>query len=310
MEPTENQHWVPKFLIKNFADRDGRVFRLDIKTDIVTKPPPKYAASEAAFNEFEIEGRSVSYERELMKIETKAAPILKGIVASGSLAACNDDDRRKLADFMAAQSFRTEAFYKGFDETIPRKAFGGLFAQAWRSAFIVADELLGRSWALMEAAGDDFFYLGDNPLVLQRTANPNDGTGLGFDVAGVESFLPLSPKFALYMPCRSVGHELIEGFDNAQAIERGAPATKLGRTLSRNILAEHAPLYDALTTGAAFPCRAVNVENLNYLQCSWAYAAIYSNKRDFDFPHRVFRETPQYREAPRVSMTDIGPRGC
>jgi len=25
----ENQHWVPKFLIKNFADADGRVFSLD-----------------------------------------------------------------------------------------------------------------------------------------------------------------------------------------------------------------------------------------------------------------------------------------
>ncbi len=26
----ENQHWVPRFLIKNFADLDGRVFFLDI----------------------------------------------------------------------------------------------------------------------------------------------------------------------------------------------------------------------------------------------------------------------------------------
>ncbi len=309
MEQVENQHWVPKFLIKHFADRDGRVFRLDIKTDIVTKPPPKHAASEVAFNEFEIEGRSVSYERELTKIETKAAPVLKGIVASGSLAGCSGDDRRKLADFMAAQCFRTEAFYKGFDQTIPRKAFGGVFAQAWRSAFIVADELVGRRWALMEAVGDSFFYLGDNPLVLQRTADPNDGTGLGFDVAGVEALLPLSPQFALYMPCRSVGNDLIEGFDNAQAIERGEPTTELGRTLSQKILTEHVPLYDALMTGVPFACRPENVENLNYLQCSWAYAAVYSHKRDFDFPLRVYRDTPQYRGAPKVSMTAMGSRG-
>jgi hypothetical protein len=34
----ENQHWVPKFLIKNFADSDGQVFCLDIHTDWVTNP--------------------------------------------------------------------------------------------------------------------------------------------------------------------------------------------------------------------------------------------------------------------------------
>ena len=41
----ENQHWVPKFLIKAFADTDGCVFSLNIQTDEVTKPPPKNAAS-------------------------------------------------------------------------------------------------------------------------------------------------------------------------------------------------------------------------------------------------------------------------
>jgi hypothetical protein len=49
----ENQHWVPKLLLKNFAD-DGRVYCLDIQTDKITKRPPKYAASERGFNEFEI----------------------------------------------------------------------------------------------------------------------------------------------------------------------------------------------------------------------------------------------------------------
>ncbi len=32
----QNQHWVPKFLIKNFADHDGRVFCLEVHTDRVT----------------------------------------------------------------------------------------------------------------------------------------------------------------------------------------------------------------------------------------------------------------------------------
>jgi hypothetical protein len=39
----ENQHWVPKFLIRHFADKDGRVFCLDIHTNEVTKRPPRLA---------------------------------------------------------------------------------------------------------------------------------------------------------------------------------------------------------------------------------------------------------------------------
>ena len=63
----DNQHWVPKFLIKNFADVDGRVFCLNIQTDEVTKPPPKYAASDVGFNDFHVNGQAVSYEDHLEK---------------------------------------------------------------------------------------------------------------------------------------------------------------------------------------------------------------------------------------------------
>jgi hypothetical protein len=306
MTKNENQHWVPKFLIRNFADTDGRVFRLDIQTDVITKPPPKHAAAAIAFNEFGIDGRSISFEAELTKIETRAAPILQSIVAAGSVTGCSSRDRRKLADFMAAQSFRTEAFYRGFDGSITRNAFGEIFAQAWRSAFIVADELYRRHWALMEAVGETFFYLGDSPLVLQRTENPSDGSGLGFDVSGVEAFLPLSPRFALYMPCRFVSDQIIEGFANAKAVSQGAPTTELGRELAQKILSEHSPLHVALTTGVALPCLTENIENLNYLQCSWAFSAVYSHERRFDFARKVFRETPQFRQAPKVSMIGIG----
>jgi Protein of unknown function (DUF4238) len=61
----ENQHWVPKFLIKNFADADARVFSLDIQTDEVIKPPPKSAASAEGFNDFVMNGETVSFEDRL-----------------------------------------------------------------------------------------------------------------------------------------------------------------------------------------------------------------------------------------------------
>src|ERR1700761_4993608 len=114
----ENQHWVPKLLFKNFAD-DGRVYCLDIHTDKLTKPPPKYAASEQGFNDFEIDGKLVSFEGKFQKIETKAAPVLKRIVNAQSLAALSPIDRYHIARFIAAQSSRTKAFYEGLTDKPP-----------------------------------------------------------------------------------------------------------------------------------------------------------------------------------------------
>jgi hypothetical protein len=65
------------------------------------------------------------------------------------------------------------------------------------------------------------------------------------------------------------------------------------------------PLYKAMTTGMALPAQPEHVENLNYLQCSWAHSAVYSNRRDFTFAQRVFRENPSYREVPTTSLIDM-----
>src|SRR5229473_6632333 len=118
-----NQHWVPKFLIRNFADSDGRVFCLDIHTDRVTKPPPKNTASEQGFNDFTLDGEAVSFEHKLEKIETKAAPVLRRIVRATSLSGTGWDERQRVAEFMAAQSFRTKAFYEGLAGKPERQEF-------------------------------------------------------------------------------------------------------------------------------------------------------------------------------------------
>jgi hypothetical protein len=91
----ENQHWVPKLLLKKFADTDGRVFQLDIHSNVVTKPPPRKAASSPGFNNFDIEGQVVSFEKRLETVETKAAPVLKRIIEARSLSGLSSIDRKK-----------------------------------------------------------------------------------------------------------------------------------------------------------------------------------------------------------------------
>jgi hypothetical protein len=271
-------------------------------------------ASEQGFNNFQIDGKLVSFEGKLQKIETKAAPVLMRIVKGRSLAGLSQRDRRHIADFTAAQSFRTKAFYEGMTDKSSREVFGATFEHLWHSSIVVANEIALRHWALMVIENDEVYYLGDNPVVLQRTRNPKDGSDLGFDVEGVEAFLPLSPKCALYMPCRATSREIIERYDAAMALHRvvrlavfqGATGGSDELQAAQATIRRSHHLYRAFTDGAPIWAAPAHIENLNYLQCSWSFSAIYSNRKDFEFARRVFRENPQYRSVPRTSVLEKG----
>ena len=217
---------------------------------------------------------------------------------------------------MAAQSFRTQAFHKGLEPQSSRQDFGRIFAELWRSAFLVSTEIVSRKWLVMTIKHDDVFYLGDHPVVLQYTENPSLKMELGFDIKGVEAFLPLSPKCALYMPCASTSQEIIDGYETALATPENIRLEKLRGIntsfdyfallqLSERIIRNTHPLYEALTTGAPLVANPQNVENLNSLQCLWTHNFVYSNRRDFTFARHVFQKTPQYRDTVKVRLGAI-----
>ncbi len=312
----ENHHWVPKFLIKNFIDTDGRVFRLNIATNEVGKIAPKKAASSAGFYDFVYQGVSISFEDRLEKIETAAAPVIRKIVNEHSLANLNSNERRHVADFIAAQSFRTQAYFKGLEPKISEWQNGDVFKTLWDSAFIISDEILRRSWALMVIQHDDVFYLGDNPVVLQRTENPSKSSQVGFDIEGVEAFLPLSSKCALYMPCAFTCQEIVSGYQNAisapklveWANARGVKSPFSDENfleIAKRTLISTAPLYRAFNDGVPLRADPENVENLNYLQCSWSYSDVYSCKGDFVFAKKLLSENPKYRDVIKVRHIEV-----
>ena len=109
----ENQHWVPRFLLKNFADDDGRVFRLSLADDKITKLSPRQAASRSNFYELLVAGEPKSFEKRFEVFETAAAPAVANIIKFQSLSVLSSKQRRAVADFIAVQSFRTEAYRIG-----------------------------------------------------------------------------------------------------------------------------------------------------------------------------------------------------
>ena len=279
--------------------------------DSVTKPPPKHAAARPNFNQLLVAGSPKSFEAVFQKIETAAAPVFAKILNSRSLENINENDRLTISRFVAAQSFRTEAYRKGLSASSAKYDVGQVIDLLLSDLQTIAEFVAARRWALLVTTDYNPFYLGDNPVVLQSTEHPGSAGQLGLDMAGVEAFMPISPMCALYMPCPATGREIVEGYWNALRVV----TAKLGGIelsdfditstipISRRVLESAGPMYVSLVRGQALPADPENVENLNYLQCAWASSAVYSNMSDFSFALRVFKENPEYRKSLPVSLT-------
>lgn len=309
----EIQHWILRFLLKNFADVDGRIFRLDVSDDSVTKPPPKFAAARPNFNLLMHRDEPVSFEARFQKIETAAARAIKDIVATQCLSGLSICQRHAIAVFIAAQSFRTEAYRNGLLATDGRTDLASAWHRIWESLPHLTAMIERQSWSVMETIPTIPFYLGDNPVVLQSTEQPGDAMEIGLDVPGIEVFFPLSPTLALYLPCPAISRAIIDGFHTALTmsswlLERSALQSRGERDaieLAEKAITSSGSLYRSLTQGIAFAADPENVENLNYLQCAWASSALYSSRSDFSFAKRVFRENPDYRKVMPVRLVTL-----
>jgi hypothetical protein len=312
----QNQHFVPKFLLKNFADIDGRVFCLDIHKRNVLKRPPKHLASAYRFNEFKFANQNFSHEEQLAKIETWAAPILRKMTGLEPGIVQNQIERGKVADFLAAQTFRTEAFRIGLDVKKDEDHLGKTLISLLQSVPMASDEIAKRHWVLMEIQHNDVFYLGDHPVVFQVTEEPGSSSDVGLWMEGVEIFFPITPKFALWMPHPSTSNEIVSGYQNGLKLHRqmcsdvilGQERTRLRSEElheAQRILSRVQPIYQSITTGVPFACDPENVENLNYLQCAWASSSLFCNRQDFSLAEKVFSQSPQYISPKKVDVIPI-----
>lgn len=313
----ENQHWVPKFLIKKFRDADGRVFFLDVNTDTLGKRSPQQLASDYGFNDFVIDGEVVSFEGELQKIETRAAPALARIIEQMSTVGLSDVELTAIAEFVSVQSLRTKSFQVGLQGSRSRAEFGPTFSLLWKSALIEARHIRARPLIALLAPEGHRFYLSDHPVTLQHVENPASREPLGMDIAGVEMYMPLTPQISLYWLCTRIAEEFVSAYSSGEEMHRLIRRSTLSGIsvpgldqLSlfdlQKCMSRIRPMRNAIILGSGVNAPAEVVENANYLQCVWAHNALFSNTNDFEFACRVFRTNPQYRGVPSVALHQKG----
>ena len=81
------QHYVPKFLLRNFGlGKKDQVWVYDKQTARSFPTNAKNVASENAFYDFEIGGETYSLESSLSKIESQAKPVVERIMDDDSVS--------------------------------------------------------------------------------------------------------------------------------------------------------------------------------------------------------------------------------
>jgi hypothetical protein len=234
-----------------------------------------------------------------------------------STAGLNVAELMAISDFVSVQCLRTKSFYIGLEPVGSRAEFGSAFSLLWKSALIESRHIRARPLIALLAPEGYNFFLSDHPVTLQHTENPSSRAPLGMDIAGVEIYMPLSPRISLYWPCARIADEFVSGYSIGEEIHRlvrrstisGRIVPGLDRVslldLQRS-MARVTPMRNAIVLGSGVNVTQEVIDNANYLQCMWAHSAIFSSTNDFAFARRVFAENPQYRGVPRVGLLQKG----
>jgi hypothetical protein len=100
-------HYVPKFILDNFAD-NGMLSILDKHTLRQFKLPPYRAMGEKDFTNVRIGDEVLSFENKFTYIEDQAAPVIAQVVQRRSLASLRPMDEAILHTFVVVQLLRSK----------------------------------------------------------------------------------------------------------------------------------------------------------------------------------------------------------
>jgi len=232
----KNQHYVPRFLLRNFSDAGGNsIWAFDKDAHkrgwkTVDKKSIKSVASEDFFYDSSEQEKS-SLENELGKIESKVAPVISKLINGKDLCVLNSTEKETIALFISSQRMRTKVNQNkaiDFSGVFNRTVQGFLsevmdvsqieFEQNGREIWLdlIADSesfvpiVLRKKWLLFISSEN--LLISDNPVVLYNRVRHSLVRGtLGLNSDGIEIYLPLSNFMLLGLFCERVHGHVEEG---------------------------------------------------------------------------------------------------
>jgi Protein of unknown function (DUF4238) len=309
-----NQHYVPQFLLRNFASSSGgdQVHVFDKANEKSFSAAINRVASARAFYDYEDEGERPSIDPLLTKLESVTSRVVRNIVQARSLQCLSKADRTLLALFATVQKLRTDARRKqvkalsdslydaikraGFDPARVR-GFDFLSDEEARIYAItslreLARDLLpqfqNKSWILYSAPEHCPLYISDNPVALfNLTEHPFLST-LGLGVPGIQIYLPLSRDLCLGFLCPTIEVTVRESYEIATSLGHPVPA--------------HVHSFiNALNGDGVLALDRANVVHQNSLQVWNAERFVFCSNPEFALILEMLQSVPELRTGPRFS---------
>ncbi len=301
---TKKQHYVPQFLLRQFAAgtrKNPKLWVLDKSTKEVRFHSVRDIAHENAFYEVsDPDGGHVNFEQLMEKIDSIGARIVREVNLAGRLA-LSPEDRVWLSYVVACQITRTPMVRKDMDnlrsmiihkwgpnvraegdertvgELGPEDSKFSSLLMIKKDVPELAKILQAKAWFLAAAPADHPFIISDNPVVRHNMIRRPGRGNLGLKNKGIEIYMPLSTRYSLHIVCPILVQAtcLVHPHSNAyvRGIEDGTPVTMLPE----------------------------NVTFANSCQVIWAERWVFGRGRsDLDLPLDMLRTNPELMDGPGV----------
>lgn len=324
-QAAENQHYVPKLILRNFLSNEAKeqvsVFSKKKRTGFTTSI--KNVMAERRFNEFRIDEKYLaSFEDTASDIESKIAPIYTEVVQSGTIQA-EPLKKAGLAVFIAFQFVRTRAFrdqFENLEKALAQKLgnLGSSIEDIQDYVPLTEDELKKQHLVFIKDSLEDFakiiatkdmfllkaaegrsFYLSDNPVTFHNSKPPKGPYGsYGLSVEGIEIYCPISSDLCLAAWCPSI----LEGFRHSvsENKRRMAQLTLSPRPLSKMGLQALEDLkhltkrFDSYlqnhALGKTIELDLENMDFMNSLQVSFAREFLICKQSDFVLANKFIEQ--------------------
>jgi uncharacterized protein DUF4238 len=319
----ENQHYVPKVLLRNFAEPEKKpsnekIWVFDKSNSSIFPTNLRNIAAECGFYDIDGDDHPIATESVLSELEAHAARSLRKIIEERSLSSLSSEERTWLSIFCAVQFVRVpnaREKQRFLDDSIKRKvvesggdvnSVGGYkpmtakdlkeFAIALipRAAKDFAPHLANKVCLLLETRVDDPFFVSDNPIALNNENDFRPYGNLGLAVAGIEIYFPITPTLTLTFWETSVPERLLTSVTAFRArFERIESETSL-----RTYLSGAEELISAAQTGGRAHCATEVVMFLNSLQVINASRFVMSSTKNFALATRMLQEKLHLRLPP------------
>lgn len=222
MPQKKKQHYVPKFLLKNFTNANDKFFVFQLLKNIVLDTPIPY--QQQCYTDY-MYGRDEQWESELSVLESDASIVIRKIINNEQFS---NVEESVLKQFILFQHLRTEETIErtnsimenglrqlvqiiaNFNKSNLSNEFAIAFAKEYlaknfsrKESITVHLDAAKKNQSVLEdlrlvvLKTNGIFICSDNPVILENNLQPESGRG--FASVGVFFILPISSEYAILL---------------------------------------------------------------------------------------------------------------